>query len=95
MSNHALKEIDKQLGRIPDLELSVPPSSDVNEALRVVDYFESKGFSFRLKDMVPKSLSESRWRATFTHAETEFVAEDSQPAVAICIAAAAVLTGSQ
>eukprot|EP00831_Metopus_contortus_P082331 TRINITY_DN8876_c0_g2_i1.p1 TRINITY_DN8876_c0_g2~~TRINITY_DN8876_c0_g2_i1.p1 ORF type:complete len:408 (-),score=99.47 TRINITY_DN8876_c0_g2_i1:157-1380(-) len=42
---------------------------------------------------VPKSLHESFWRATFIHGESECFAEDGQPAVAICRAAAAALSG--
>ncbi|MCJ2165486.1 MULTISPECIES: hypothetical protein [unclassified Pseudodesulfovibrio] len=93
MSNHTMEEIEELFGRLLDVDLPVPPSADVNAALRLVDCMESKGFSFKLTDLAPKSLYDCRWRATLTHGKREFSAEDTQPAVAICIAAAAALTG--
>ena len=93
MPNPVVEEIDERLGQLLDGELPILPSTDVNEALRVADCMESRGFSFQLKDMAPKSLYDCLWRATFTHGDKEFSAEDSESAVAICIAAAAALTG--
>jgi hypothetical protein len=48
---------------------------------------ETKGFAFQLKDMCPKSLIETNWRATFLKDGATFSAENPQSALAVCMAA--------
>jgi len=91
MPNSAVEELTRQLNQLFDFEISAEPTSDINAALRIADFLETKGYSFKLKDMCPKSMYDTQWQATFASAGTEFAAKDSQPAVAICIAAVAAL----
>ena len=41
---------------------------------------ETKGFTFQLKDMCPKSLIDTNWRATFLKDGETFSAENPQSA---------------
>lgn len=95
MPKYSLDELDRRLGQFIDPELPVSPTSDVNVALQVANLLESKGYSFRLKDMCPTSLSDCLWRATFTNNEAEFSAENSQSAIAIGTAALAALEAAE
>ncbi len=95
MPKYSLDELDNRLGQFLDPELPVRPTSDVNVALQVANLLESKGYSFRLKDMCPNSLSECLWRASFTNDEAEFAAENSQSAIAIGTAALAALESAE
>ena len=91
MPKYSLDELDRRLGAYLAPELPERPSSDVNLALRVAGLLESKGYSFQLKDLCPKSLSESLWQAVFSAGDARFVAEDCRSAVAVCTAALAAL----
>ena len=91
MPEYTLDELDQRLGEYLAPELPEHPSSDVNLALRVAGLLEARGYSFRLKDLCPKSLSESLWQAVFTDGDTRFAAEDCRSAVAVCTAALAAL----
>ena len=87
MPKYDLDELDRRLGAYLAPELPKCPSSDVNLALRVAGIMEARGYSFQLKDLCPKSLSESLWQAVFSHDDARFVAEDCRCAVAVCAAA--------
>lgn len=91
MPNYSLDELDQRLGNFLAPELPERPSSDVNLALRVAGLLESRGYSFQLTDMCPKSLSQSLWQASFSTGDMQFAAEDAQSAIAICSAALAAL----
>lgn len=91
MPKQNLDELDQRLGEYLAPELPKHPSSDVNLALRVAGLLEARGYSFQLKDLCPKSLSESLWRAVFTAGDARFEAEDCRSAVAVCTAALAAL----
>ena len=59
----------------------------INVALDVARKMEERGFDFKLKDLRPKKINESLWRAVLkTPSGTEFAAQDENPALAICLA---------
>ncbi len=91
MSEYTMEELDTALAQVLGAPLPGKPSANVNDALQVADLLESKGFTFRLKDLRPKSISENLWGAAFTMGEKVFTAENSQSSVAICRAALAAL----
>ncbi len=93
MSNHIPNEIASHLQQLLDIDISASVCTDLNEALEVAEYLESQEFSFKLKDMAPKNLHTDSWRAVFIHNGKEYNAEDSQAALAICLAATAALEG--
>lgn len=95
MPEYSLEDLNKKLAGYLDFELSDAPTTDINTALQISEFMESKGYGFRLKDLCPKSLTESSWRAIFTHGDTEFTAENTESAIAVCSAALAALEAAQ
>ena len=95
MTPYSIEEIDKRIEQFLDCELPARPTADISVALKVADFMESKGYDFQLRDMCPKSLHETMWKATFTTSGTEFAAEATQSAVAICTAATAALDAAE
>ena len=92
MSESIPKILEEQLKHY--LGEVVPPqaSHDIHAALQLSEVLEAKGFSFQLKDLCPKSLNESQWRAVFIKDGQEFSANNEQAAVAICTAAVGALS---
>lgn len=66
---------------------------NINAAMELAGILETKGFTFQLKDMCPKSMTETNWRATFLKEDAVFSAENSQSSVAVCMAAVDALSG--
>ncbi|MBG0790298.1 MAG: hypothetical protein H0S80_07370 [Desulfovibrionaceae bacterium] len=91
MDQHDTGELDRRIEEFLGQTLPERPTADLSAALKVADFMEAKGYSFKMQDMCPKSLNQCLWRAVFAAEGTEFAAEDSRPAVAICAAAAAAL----
>ena len=87
MSGSAVKNLEEQLKQL--LGESVPGQAvyNINAAMELAGILETKGFTFQLKDMCPKSLIETNWRAAFSKEEAIFSAEDPQSSVAVCMAA--------
>ena len=95
MDHFNTEELDRRIEGFLDLELPDRPTADISVALKVADFMETKGYSFLMKDMCPKSLDQCLWQAVFTAEDAKFSAEDSRPAVAICAAAAAALEAAE
>ncbi len=91
MSEQQIEVLEKELAQLVEAEIPAHPAQDIHDALQVADTLESKGFSFALKDMCPKSLSDTMWRATFSKDGAEFAAEHTHSAVAVCTAAVGAL----
>ena len=68
---------------------------NINSALQVAQILESRGYAFDLKDLCPKSLCDTGWRARFNMNDQEFTAEAPQAAAAICTAAFAALENEE
>lgn len=92
MSESAIESLKEQLKQL--LGESVPDQAvyNINEAMELAGILENKGFTFQLKDMCPKSLTETHWRATFLKDDAVFSAEAPQSSVAVCRAAAEALS---
>lgn len=95
MPEYTLEELNTKLAGYLDWELSDAPTTDISTALQVSEFMESKGYGFRLKDLCPKSLTESSWLAIFTNGDAEFTAEDSESSIAVCSAALAALEAAK
>ncbi len=87
MSESAVELLEEQLKQL--LGESVPDQAvyNINAAMELAGILETKGFTFQLKDMCPKSMTETNWRATFLKEERVFTAENPQSSVAVCMAA--------
>jgi len=91
MPELSIKDIESKLHSLLGDSVPTAPASNVNEALRVADALEAKGYSFALKDLCAKSLCDTAWRASFTMDRQDVTAENPEAAVAICVAALAAL----
>jgi len=84
MSNN---NIDSRIAKLMEEDEARAYSTDINTALEVVQKMEERGFDFKLKDLRPKKIHESLWRAVLkTPSGTEFAAQDENSAIAICLA---------
>ncbi len=92
MSKSKLEELKKQLKHHLGEKAPANAALDINAALEVAKILETRGFSFQLKDLCPKSLSETQWQATFSKDGLEFSADDPQSPMAVCMAAVGALT---
>ena len=61
---------------------------DIHAAMTLAKVLEGRGFTFQLKDLYPKSMTETGWRAVFSKDGVSFSADDPQSAMAVCRAAA-------
>ncbi|WP_243546413.1 hypothetical protein [Pseudodesulfovibrio tunisiensis] len=91
MSEQARKILEEQLEQCLGPEMPEHPTADIHVALRVAEIMEARGYAFKLKDLCPKSLTDSMWKASFSRNETEFASESSDAACALCAAAVAAL----
>ena len=87
MSESAVEILEEQLKQL--LGKSVPDQAvyNINAAMELAGILETKGFTFQLKDMCPKSMTETNWRATFLKDDAVFSVENPQSSVAVCMAA--------
>ncbi len=92
MSEPAVEILEEQLKQL--LGESVPDQAvyNINAAMELAGILETKGFTFQLKDMCPKSMTETNWRATFLKDDAVFSAETPQSSVAVCMAAVDALS---
>ena len=86
------KILEKQLNQL--LGEVAPPyaAHDIHSALELSKILEANGFSFQLKDLCPKSMNKTQWRAIFYKNDKKFSIDDPQSSVAICAAAIDALT---
>ena len=91
MSESTVEILEEKLTQL--LGESVPDQAvyNINAAMELAGILETKGFTFQLKDMCPKSLIDTNWRATFLKDGRKFSAENSQSALAVCMAAVEAL----
>ncbi len=92
MSESEIENLEKQLELL--LGESVPDQAvyNINAAMELAGILEAQGFTFKLKDMCPKSMTETNWRATFLKEGSVFSAENPQSAIAVCTAAVDALS---
>ncbi len=94
MSESIPERLEKQLKRHLGETVPIHAAHDIHAALELSAILESKGFSFHLKDLCPKSM-ETQWRAIFHKDGKQFSIDDPQSSVAICAAAIEALTNQQ
>jgi hypothetical protein len=87
MSEIAVENLEEQLKQLLDESIPNQAVYNINAAMELAGMLETKGFTFQLKDMCPKSLIETNWRATFLKDGATFSAENPQSALAVCMAA--------
>ncbi|SMC78240.1 hypothetical protein SAMN02746065_11023 [Desulfocicer vacuolatum DSM 3385] len=93
MSDSIPEILEKQLKHHLGKAVPANVAHDIHSALQLSEVLEAKGFSFRLKDLCPKSLNETQWSAVFIKDGQEFSANNAESAVAICTAAVGALSG--
>jgi len=86
MSESITEILEKQLKQHLGEAVPTHAAYNINAALELSEILKAKGFSFQLKDLCPKSLNETQWRAIFFKDGKKFSADDPQSAVAICTA---------
>lgn len=94
MSESAEKNLEKQLKQFLGESLPDQAVYNINAAMALAGILEARGFTFQLKDMCPKSMTQTNWRATFIKSDSIFSAEDPQSSVAVCMAAVDALSTS-
>lgn len=87
MSESEVEYLNGQLKQF--LGESVPNQAvyNINAAMELAGILETKGFTFQLKDMCPKSMTDTNWHASFLKQDKSFSAESPQSAIAVCTAA--------
>jgi len=91
MSESAIEILEEQLKQLLGEALPDQAVYNINAAMELAGMLETKGFTFQLKDMCPKSMTETNWRATFLKEDAVFSAENPQSSVAVCMAAVEAL----
>lgn len=86
MSELTIEELEAKVAQLIKTDIPAHPAHDIHAALAVAEHMENLGFTFALKDMCPKSLSETMWCATFGSDELTYTAENPDAAVAVCTA---------
>ena len=91
MTTPTIEQLEQKLKQ--QLGESVPANagSDINAALALAQSLETKGFSFKLKDLCPKSMTETRWRAVFSKSGKTVSADNAQSSIAVLTAAVGAL----
>jgi len=92
MSESIPEILEKQLKQHLGEAVPTHAAYDIHAALELSEIMEAKGFSFQLKDLCPKSLNKTQWRAIFLKDGEKFLADDPQSSVAVCTAAVDALT---
>jgi hypothetical protein len=87
MSESITEKLEKQLKDYLGELVPYRATCDIHAALGLSKILESKGFTFQLKDLCPKSMNETQWRAIFYRNGKEFSADNQQSSVAVCSAA--------
>ncbi len=87
MSESAVGNLEDQLKQFFGESVPEQAAYNINAAMELAGILETKGFTFQLKDMCPKSMTQTNWRATFLKQDNSFSAENPQSAIAICTAA--------
>lgn len=95
MSESIPERLEKQLKQHLGEAVPIHAAYDIHAALELSAILESKGFSFQLKDLCPKNMNETQWRAIFHKDGKKFSTDDPQSSVAICAAAIEALTNQQ
>jgi len=93
MSGPSVDHLEKQLEQLFGGALPDQAVHNINAAMKLAGILEAQGFTFQLKDMCPRSLNETNWRAAFSKEDAIFSAEDPRSSVAVCMAAVDALAG--
>jgi len=91
MSESIPERLEKQLKHHLGEAVPTHAAHNIHAALKLSKILEVKGFSFQLKDLCPKSMNETQWRAIFHKDGEAFSADDPQSSVAVCTAAIGAL----
>jgi hypothetical protein len=83
---------EKQLKHYLGEAVPTHAAHDIHAAPELSAILEAKGFSFQLKDLCPRSINETQWRAIFIKDGQEFLADNAQSSVAVRTAAVGALT---
>ena len=92
MAESIIDELEKQLRQILGENMPDRAVHEIHAAMELAGILEAKGFSFQLKDLCPRSMNETAWRAVFIKDGMEFSADDPLSPVAVCKAALGALT---
>jgi len=91
MSESKIEILEQQLEQHLGEAVPANVAHNINAALELAGTLENKGYSFKLKDLCPNSLTDTRWCAVFSKDGQEFASEDAQSPLAVCMAALGAL----
>lgn len=91
MSEPMIEGLERQLKQLFGESAPHGAVHDIHAALDLARQMEARGFSFQLKDLRPKSRTETLWRAVFVKDGETFSADHPVSAMAVCTAAVATL----
>ena len=94
MSKPTHEQLEKQLKQFLGEAVPKQAIDDIHAAIEIARILETKGFTFQLKDLCPKSMNETAWRATFFKDNVAFAADDPESSVAVCKAAVDAMANS-
>ena len=94
MSESTPEKLEKKLKECLGKAVPAHAADNINAALDLAKIIEAQGFLFRLKDLCPKSMNETRWRAVFSKDGDQFSADHPRSSMAVCIAAVDALTAN-
>ncbi|NCC25435.1 MAG: hypothetical protein EOM25_09630 [Deltaproteobacteria bacterium] len=81
------RELSAKVAEIAGLDRDGAYSEDVGRALFAGAAFETLGYTFKLKDMKPRELTVSEWKAVVTNPAGDVITvEDEEAALALCLA---------
>ena len=92
MSESIPEKLEKELKHLLGESVPARAAYDIHAAIELAELLEPKGFTFKLKDLCSRSMTDTYWRATFYKDGEEFSTDDSEAAVALCTAAIAALS---
>lgn len=95
MPDNTAKDIEERLTELLGGSIPQHAAADISAAMEIAENLQQQGAQFKLRDMNPRSIVDTLWQAVFTQNDTEYSAEHSQSAMAICLAAIGYLSQKQ
>lgn len=92
MSESSIEHLTQTLEQLLGQPLPAQAGYNINAAMELAAILEARGFTFQLKDLCPKSMTETNWGATFLKDDAAFSAQSPQAPVAVCMAAVGALS---
>ncbi|WP_462323540.1 hypothetical protein [Desulfoplanes sp.] len=92
MTNIGANRQNSVIATFMDQPAETPYHENISLALPVAEKLQTIGYTFQLKDLLPKNIDGDQWAAIFTDEQGAIIREeDENAATAICRAAYTIL----